>query len=135
MIVFLDTNILFSALAFPDTIPDLALKKALLFDDYEVYTSKYCLEELRRNYIKKISSDVRLLDIFINYLLESVSLADEVNDESALELLIRDQKDKPILRAAINCNADLLITGDRDFLDSPIIRPKSIKPREFFENY
>ena len=43
-----------------------------------------------------------------------------------LENEIRDVKDRPILRAAIFANADILLTGDKDFLDA---RAKIEKPK------
>lgn len=90
---------------------------------------------MKRNFIKKISSDTSLLDNFIDKLLKRVSLVEDSDCEDPLEILINDIKDRPILRAAINSNADLIITGDSDFLDSPIIHPKPIRARDFLENY
>lgn len=37
---------------------------------------------------------------------------------------IRDVNDRPILRAAIKATADILLTGDKDFLESGIRHPK-----------
>ena len=51
------------------------------------------------------------------------------------EQLIRDVKDRPILRAAIEQNADILITGDKDFLESSITKPKIIKASDFYFSY
>lgn len=39
-------------------------------------------------------------------------------DEIMSELQVRDVKDRPILRAAMEAKADVLHTGDRDFLDA-----------------
>ena len=36
------------------------------------------------------------------------------------EKQIRDINDRPILRAAIEAKADILLTGDKDFLDSGV---------------
>ena len=52
---------------------------------------------------------------------------DELNEES----LIRDIKDRPILRAAIEAQADVLLTGDKDFLESGIKNPAIMTPAEF----
>ena len=54
---------------------------------------------------------------------------DEVPDESK----IRDVKDRPILRAAQLTNVDILLTGDKDFLESGVTNPKIIDP-SFFIN-
>jgi len=37
------------------------------------------------------------------------------------------------LRCAINENVDVILTGDRDFLESVITNPKILTPREFIE--
>ena len=40
-------------------------------------------------------------------------------------------KDRPILRAAIYAGADILLTGDKDFLEAGIDYPKCLAPAEF----
>ena len=52
-------------------------------------------------------------------------------DETLSEAKIRDVKDRPILRAAINADADILLTGDKDFLESGLEKPKAMTPTEF----
>ena len=47
------------------------------------------------------------------------------------ELLIRDVKDRPILRAALSLNADFFLTGDKDFLESSVEDPRIISVAEF----
>ena len=39
--------------------------------------------------------------------------------------------DRPILRAAIESKADVLLTGDKDFLESGLKNPVIITPAEF----
>ena len=46
---------------------------------------------------------------------------------------IRDAKDRPILRAAIKANVDAILTGDKDFLESGIEKPKIYTAREFID--
>lgn len=47
------------------------------------------------------------------------------------EASIRDPKDRPILRAALNAHADLFLTGDKDFLESSVKDPRIISVTEF----
>jgi len=47
------------------------------------------------------------------------------------DLKVRDIFDRPILLAAIIANADVLITGDKDPLESGITHPSIITPAEF----
>ena len=52
-------------------------------------------------------------------------------EENGKENLIRDYCDRPILRAAIQAGADILLTGDKDFLDSGIKTPRVMTPAQF----
>ena len=47
------------------------------------------------------------------------------------ETQIRDVNDCPILRAAIEAKADVLLTGDKDFLESGVKNPAVMTPAEF----
>ena len=49
------------------------------------------------------------------------------------EALVRDAADRPILRAAIAAKADVLVTGDRDFLEYGITNPKIVTAAEFLQ--
>lgn len=44
---------------------------------------------------------------------------------------IRDAKDRPILRAALAAHVDFLLTGDKDFLEAAIVKPKIVSAAEF----
>jgi predicted nucleic acid-binding protein len=48
---------------------------------------------------------------------------------------IRDVDDLPVLANAIESNSDLLVTGDKDFDDIIIEKPKIIKPRKYIDEY
>lgn len=52
-------------------------------------------------------------------------------DEDIAELQIRDVEDHPILRAAMEAGADVLLTGDKDFLESGLEKPAIMTPAEF----
>ena len=53
------------------------------------------------------------------------------DSELTEETQIRDAKDRPILRAAIKAKADVLLTGDKDFLESGVENPAIMTPSEF----
>lgn len=46
---------------------------------------------------------------------------------------IRDVMDRPILRAAIYANADVILTGDKDFLEADISCPQILTAAEFLK--
>ena len=50
------------------------------------------------------------------------------------EELIRDTNDRAIMRAAIACNVDVILTGDKDFLESGIQHPKIMTAADFLED-
>jgi predicted nucleic acid-binding protein len=48
---------------------------------------------------------------------------------------IRDIDDLPVLANAIESNVDLLITGDHDFDEIILGKPKIIKPRKYIDEF
>jgi predicted nucleic acid-binding protein len=46
-----------------------------------------------------------------------------------------EQADIPILTAAIAANADILLTGDKDFSDIPLDKPLIMNPGTFMKLY
>jgi predicted nucleic acid-binding protein len=48
---------------------------------------------------------------------------------------IRDEKDYPILYTAIIEDVDILITGDKDFLNIDVEKPEILTPAQFLEKY
>ena len=51
------------------------------------------------------------------------------------EIQMRDVKDQPILNAAIEYNVDVLVTGDKHFLELDIEIPQICTPSEFRDIY
>jgi predicted nucleic acid-binding protein len=48
---------------------------------------------------------------------------------------IRDIDDLPVLANAIESKVDLLITGDKDFEDVIVEKPRIMSPREYISKY
>jgi len=78
---------------------------------------------------------LQTLESFLSLLFRTVKIIDTPPDEEAVEseAAIRDVDDRPILRAAIKSNADILLTGDKDFLESTITNPKIMTAAQFIE--
>lgn len=130
--VMIDTNIFISAILFPNGKASSALKKALT-QPYQPVTCDYVIDELRRKFQEKFPDRITELDAF---LYASLTIIDLVNTPDAIaegEKLIRDEKDRPILRAALDASADLFLTGDKDFLESSVKDPRIISVTEFLE--
>ena len=60
--------------------------------------------------------------------LELVQIPDDVVEQ---EEAIRDVNDRPIMRSAVAARADIVLTGDKDFLESGITRPQIMTAAEF----
>ena len=71
------------------------------------------------------------LDKFLSVALLTLELVPVPTEEDMTETQIRDVNDRPILRAAIEAKADVLLTGDKDFLESGVKNPAIMTPAEF----
>ena len=91
------------------------------------------VDELKRIFHKKFPNRLAALDRFLSIALLSLELVPTPTEEISLESQIRDINDRPILRAAIMAKTDILLTGDKDFLESSIKHPKILTPAEFLE--
>lgn len=133
MNVLIDTNMLLSAALNPDGTPFLAYKKAVIHPNHGMICEQN-VEELKRIFRKKFPNRTAALDKFLSTALFVLELVPISTDELAEEDRIRDIKDRPILRAAIAASADVLLTGDKDFLESGIQKPRIMTPAEFIRS-
>ena len=124
MRVLVDTNVLFSALLFPKSVPAKALMLAA--EEHEVVLCDRNITELREILQRKAPQYLADAEVFLAEM--SYELIPAVYHS---EKLMRDAKDQPILNAAIIFGIDIILTGDKDFLSLDIEHPKSMKPSEF----
>ena len=130
MRVLIDTNVLISAALNPNSVPSQAYRKAASYPNRGLICEQN-VDELKRIFNKKFPSRLAALDKFLSTALLTLELVPTPSDEMAAESLIRDVKDRPILRAAIEAQADVLLTGDKDFLESGVEHPAIMIPAEF----
>ena len=130
MRVLIDTNVLISTALNPDGVPSQAYRKAASYPNRGLICEQN-VDELKRIFNKKFPSRLAALDKFLSTALLTLELVPTPSDEMAAESLIRDVKDRPILRAAIEAQADVLLTGDKDFLESGVEHPAIMIPAEF----
>lgn len=130
MRVLIDTNVLISAALNPNSVPSQAYQKAASYPNRGLICEQN-VSELKRIFYKKFPHRMSALDQFLSTALITLELVPSPSDELAVEALIRDQKDRPILRAAIEAGADILLTGDKDFLESGVEHPVIMTPAEF----
>ena len=130
MRVLIDTNVLISAALRTDGIPWMAYQKAASYPNHGLICEQN-VDELKRIFNKKFPHRLASLDKFLSIALLTLELVSVPDSELTEEALIRDVKDRPILRAAVKAKADVLLTGDKDFLESGIDNPAIMTPAEF----
>ena len=132
MRVLIDTNVLISAALNTDGVPFQAYVKAASRPNHGLICEKN-VDEMRRIFNKKFPDRIFALEKFLSIALLTLELVPIPTVEKSSEAQIRDVKDRPILRAAIESKADVLITGDKDFLESGLKNPAIMTPAEFLK--
>jgi len=131
MRVMLDTNVLISAIVFPNDRMDSLIFKASL--KHQLVLSSYIIDELLTVTEKKFPSKIKDIDLFLTRLPYELVYTPK---ERKLDLFtIRDIDDYPVLYSAIVEDVDLFVTGDDDFNDVEIERPEIITPSDFLARY
>ena len=130
MRVLIDTNVLISAALNANSVPYQAYVKAVTYPNHGLICEQN-VDEMKRVFNKKFPNRLAALDRFLSVALLTMELVPIPTDEDIAELKIRDVKDSPILRAAMEAGADVLLTGDKDFLESGLERPAIMTPAEF----
>ena len=121
-----DTNILFSALLFPESRPAKAL--FYIVENHSLILCDYIIAELRDVVVRKrpdLLADIDLLMAKLAYELVPAPVQPSK--------LISDPKDHPILNAAIIADVDIIISGDKHFLNLEMEYPAAMTVSEFLD--
>lgn len=132
MRVMIDTNIFISAALFPNGRAADAFYKALV-PPYQPVVCDYVIDELHRKFQEKFPNRTVEMEAFLYTALSVFDIVSTPEDVVEAEAKIRNPKDRPILRAALNAGADLFLTGDKDFLESSVTDPRIISVPEFLD--
>ncbi len=128
MRVFLDTNVLASAVATRGICADIV---QVVLAEHELVVGETVLSELGRVLVKKFKVSGELVGETDEFLRAE---ADVVSEAPRLSLSVRDKDDVRILEEAVAGGADVLVTGDRDLLDMEAESPVLIlSPRGFWD--
>lgn len=130
MIVFLGTNILISAALNSKGVPYQAFLKAVTYPNKAIICEQN-LVEIKNVFQRKFPDKLKLLEQFLTLALQVIELVPIPYGVNNNEILIRDIADRPILRSAICAKADIVLTGDKDFLESDIRNPKMMTASQF----
>ena len=129
---FIDSNVIISAGLFPDSVPAAAIAKAIAPPN-TAFVSDYSLDEMHRVINEKFPNKVSDLETFLYRTLFTVQLLVTPTDNSEEELKISDVNDRPIIRAALEADIDVLITGDKVLLNSGVEKLQIISPADFLK--
>lgn len=128
----IDTNILISSALSDKGTPYRAYLKAVTYPNHAIICEQN-VDELYRVFRKKFSTKVYLLDRFLATAIVSLNVVKVPIDENNMEQYIRDVADRPILRTAIHENVNILLTGDKDFLEANVSTPKILTASQFLQ--
>lgn len=116
MKILLDTNVLISALIFGGRTRQVLLR--LIGSKHEVYVSDYIVKEFSdKVYLKWPDQAERVMELFYMLPFEFCG--------SSKKLLgtLRDKKDEQVLSDALYHEIDIILTGDKDFLEAELEKP------------
>jgi putative PIN family toxin of toxin-antitoxin system len=132
MRIFVDTNILVSAILFPKS--KVADSLSIVLKEHSLVICQYSIEELEEVFKNKFPERFESLYKFLDELtFELVSIPKNIDYSKYPN--IRDKNDLPILVSAILSKSDILLTGDKDFEDIKIEKPRIMKPVDFMIQY
>ena len=132
MKILIDTNILISAAYSKSGSARQAFEKAVSSPNQCVICEQ-TLEEFWRIANRKFPTRIGDFESFIAQALLTIDVVPVPVDAYTDETEIRDVKDRPILRAAIDAGAEILLTGDMDFIQSAITHPRMMTAAMFIQ--
>ncbi len=126
MRVFLDTNVLISAIATRGLAPDVF---RIVLGEHTLVTGEVVITEVRRVLRRKLKVPDQVVAEF-EVLLREYEVVPK--PKTPVRFGICDRDDQWVLASAIAGHADVLITGDRDFLAARKPPIRILTPREFW---
>lgn len=128
MKIFLDTNVLVSAAATRGLCSDV-LREVLT--SQQLIISPLILDELKMALRQKLKVPNELIDEFIGMIQQDAHFA---TSGKSPDIRFQDKHDLMILASALNGNADLFVTGDKELLDlGEVENMEIVSPRMFWE--
>ena len=120
--IFIDTNILISAIVFDKKELELLIRCASEGD--KIYISEHIMEEATRVFMKKFQEYIEIFEKFID--ISEIEIINKKLYEKRIKKFddIRDKYDAHVIACAEASKCKFIITGDKDILD---YRHKTIK--------
>ena len=130
--ILLDTNILISAAYSKMGVPSQAYRKAVE-PPCLAFVCEQSIEEFRRVFNRKFPDKIYAFESFITAALSVMAVVPVPRTADNNEGKIRDVSDRAILRAAIKAGVDIIVTGDKDFLESGLKTPIIMTAADFIK--
>ena len=128
MRVFLDTNVLVSAIATRGLCADV-LREILV--SHQLVISSPLTDELKDILHAKIGIPQEIISDFIELLTQESIFSEKT---TLTHLDVKDEDDIVIISTALNGNAEIFVTGDKELLALGIVQSMQIiSPRMFWE--
>ena len=128
MRVFLDTNVLVTAVATRGLCADV-LRETLV--SHQLVISSPLIAELKNILRTKIGAPQEIIFDFIELLTQDSILPEKT---PLANIDIRDKDDIVIISTALNGDAEIFVTGDKELLELGIVHSmKIVSPRMFWE--
>lgn len=126
MKIMLDTNVLISAFVFGGKAGQLL--QELFESEHYIYVSEYVDKEFKDKLEMKWSAKAE--KVYSLYRTLDFVFCRSTEEELGI---VRDKKDIPVLSDALYNDVDVLVTGDKDFLESDIKKPIILSPTLLYE--
>lgn len=130
MKVMIDTNVLISAALNRNGTPFKAFVKAVTSPNQGIICEQN-IDEMRRVFNRKFPDKIAALESFLALSMLMLKVAPIPEEAHNSETQVRDEADRPILRAAIAAKADVIVTGDLDLLEAGLKNRKPSLLRNF----
>jgi putative PIN family toxin of toxin-antitoxin system len=129
--LFIDTNILISAIVFDKKELELIIRSASEGDT--LYISEHILEEATRVFMKKFPKYLEIFDRFIT--ISEIKIVKKKHYGQKINMFqdIRDQYDAHVIACAETMNCQYIITGDKDILEYKHNTVKSMSASDYLE--
>lgn len=130
MKIFIDTNVLISAMLFPES------KTAYVFDYilemHQPVICSYSIDEAYKVFEKKFPHKLESLKNFFDKLDYEHFISPKSIDMKKYPEM-REPNDVPILVSAVLSDSDILLTGDKDFDNLDLKRPLILSPSKYYD--
>ena len=129
MRIMLDTNVLISALILRSNTINRVIKDIAI--NQELLLSTFVIDEFKAVVSLKWPDRKEIVDDFLQRAsYETIATPEDMPHEL---FEIRDKADYPVLYSAVIGKADILITGDKDFADVKIDKPRIMTPAAYLD--